>query len=289
MVALLMASCGPKVDAPKAYFSYEVEETTVTFTNVTKGEQVTYAWNFGDGEASNEVNPVHTYAAAGSYDVVLTATNPGGTSEARESVVIEKKIVVVNGDFSDWAAIPEKDLAIATCAADARHTNLYKMMWITDADYIYFYLEFNAEGTEGDYVVDPIDIYLNVDGNENTGSNSYLWDNSAADYLIEGFWSNNFSDAGIYSFPADAAQDAWAWVDAGVVGSTTTSDPVVENGVKKIEGAIMRAMMPSTIVSLKVGVFTSNSAWAESGALPSTHLNEDGTTTAEPLLSVALN
>jgi uncharacterized repeat protein (TIGR03806 family) len=36
---------------------------------------VTYSWNFNDGTTSLEVNPVHTFSNAGTYDVVLTVTD----------------------------------------------------------------------------------------------------------------------------------------------------------------------------------------------------------------------
>ena len=39
-----------------------------------------YSWNFGDGSTSTEQNPVHTYATAGTYSVILTATGAGGTN-----------------------------------------------------------------------------------------------------------------------------------------------------------------------------------------------------------------
>ena len=47
------------------------------FTNTTTGEApISYEWDFGDGsEISTETNPEHVYAAAGSYEVTLTATN----------------------------------------------------------------------------------------------------------------------------------------------------------------------------------------------------------------------
>lgn len=42
-----------------------------------QGQQVysSTSWNFGDGTTSTEVNPQHTYATPGSYNVCLTATN----------------------------------------------------------------------------------------------------------------------------------------------------------------------------------------------------------------------
>jgi len=52
----------------------------VTFTNSSSGNVTSYSWNFGDGRTSTGQNPVHTYATAGTYSVILTATGPGGTN-----------------------------------------------------------------------------------------------------------------------------------------------------------------------------------------------------------------
>ena len=62
---------------PIASFQFAVSEDNyleVTFTDYSQNA-TSYSWNFGDGESSTEANPVHTYAAAGSYDIVLTAKN----------------------------------------------------------------------------------------------------------------------------------------------------------------------------------------------------------------------
>ena len=54
---------------------------TVTFSNTTSGTApVTYAWTFGDGGTSTDVNPTHAYAAGGPYTVALVATNGFGTN-----------------------------------------------------------------------------------------------------------------------------------------------------------------------------------------------------------------
>ncbi len=47
---------------------------TATFTN-TSTNAISYLWDFGDGMTSTEANPVHTYAATGTYVVTLSATN----------------------------------------------------------------------------------------------------------------------------------------------------------------------------------------------------------------------
>jgi PKD repeat protein len=45
-------------------------------------------WNFGDGTLATTQNPSHSYAAAGTYNVMLTATNAGGSSSATKPVTV---------------------------------------------------------------------------------------------------------------------------------------------------------------------------------------------------------
>ncbi|MFB9844036.1 T9SS type B sorting domain-containing protein [Mucilaginibacter ginsenosidivorans] len=52
---------------------------TVNFINGSSGAD-RYAWDFGDGTVSPEVNPVHVYTRKGDYAVRLTAYNSGGCS-----------------------------------------------------------------------------------------------------------------------------------------------------------------------------------------------------------------
>lgn len=52
--------------------------TTVRFTNSSTdpdGEVVGWRWDFGDGHASSEQHPTHTYGALGSFQVQLTVTD----------------------------------------------------------------------------------------------------------------------------------------------------------------------------------------------------------------------
>jgi uncharacterized repeat protein (TIGR01451 family) len=59
------------------------------FTNSTTGEEtIAYLWDFGDGETSTSDDPVHTYAAAGTYQVTLTATNEYGEDYVTQDFVV---------------------------------------------------------------------------------------------------------------------------------------------------------------------------------------------------------
>ena len=52
----------------------------VSFTDASTGSATSWNWDFGDGGTSTLQNPSHTYAAAGVYDVSLTATNAAGAN-----------------------------------------------------------------------------------------------------------------------------------------------------------------------------------------------------------------
>lgn len=57
-----------------ANFSWAANQATVTFTNTSTMAE-TYEWDFGDGSSSTAINPTHTYALPGQYEVVLRARN----------------------------------------------------------------------------------------------------------------------------------------------------------------------------------------------------------------------
>jgi PKD repeat protein len=56
---------------------------------------VTWAWDFGDTGTSTDENPVHEYEDAGTYTVVLTATNTVGLDD-EEGVVTKTAYIVVS-------------------------------------------------------------------------------------------------------------------------------------------------------------------------------------------------
>jgi len=55
-------------------YTYTANNQTITFTN-TSTNATNYTWNFGDGNTSSQINPVHIYSAEGDYTVALTASN----------------------------------------------------------------------------------------------------------------------------------------------------------------------------------------------------------------------
>ncbi|MFN7972099.1 MAG: PKD domain-containing protein [Acidobacteriota bacterium] len=73
-------------NAPVADFSGTPTSGTapllVTFTDLSTNAPTSWSWSFGDGGTSAAQNPSHTYVAAGSYAVALTAGNSCGSDAA---------------------------------------------------------------------------------------------------------------------------------------------------------------------------------------------------------------
>lgn len=76
------------INEPTAGFTFENDEKTFEFTDVSDGSPTSYLWEFGDANTSTEQNPVHTYADNGTYDVCLTITNECGDSKSCSTVVV---------------------------------------------------------------------------------------------------------------------------------------------------------------------------------------------------------
>lgn len=73
-------------EAPRAAFTTNPspaqgeELITVQFFDRSTGVIGAWSWDFGDGAASSQQNPQHTYFGFGNFDVTLTVTGPGGSS-----------------------------------------------------------------------------------------------------------------------------------------------------------------------------------------------------------------
>ncbi len=78
---------------------------TVAFTDNSKGNPGEWNWYFGDGKASMEQNPVHTYNRPGKYTVTLKAKNNAGSDKTTKFNYIDvKKVVTV--PVADFSASP---------------------------------------------------------------------------------------------------------------------------------------------------------------------------------------
>lgn len=69
------------------------EGSAVEFNLFTDGNEGNYLWNFGDGNFSNEANPVHTYLNQGVYDITLSVT---GKEDGQIRTKTIENLIVIN-------------------------------------------------------------------------------------------------------------------------------------------------------------------------------------------------
>ncbi len=83
---------GAAVDPPVASFSWSpsvpVAGQPVQLTDGSTGGPASWSWDFGDGDASTDRNPVHSWAVAGTYTVGLTVANDGGSDTATADLTV---------------------------------------------------------------------------------------------------------------------------------------------------------------------------------------------------------
>ncbi|MEA2464661.1 MAG: hypothetical protein QOJ98_2408 [Acidobacteriota bacterium] len=81
--------------APTPVFTFGINGRQVNFVDKSTGNPTSWLWDFGDGSTEDDRNPVHVYAAAGQYTVMLTVSNAAGSNSASDVVKLEADPVPV--------------------------------------------------------------------------------------------------------------------------------------------------------------------------------------------------
>jgi PKD repeat protein len=68
--------------------SNPTQNSPVTFTDTSTNTPTSWLWNFGDGSTAAIANPSHTYAASGTFNVALTASNVSGSNTITKAVAV---------------------------------------------------------------------------------------------------------------------------------------------------------------------------------------------------------
>jgi|GEM_PF-1675162 len=92
----LCVQAGPCVPVETADFSWvpvtptvgQAVTLTATYTPPTATTPITYTWSFGDGNPGSGQVVTHTYAATGTYTVLLTVTNACGTATISHGLTV---------------------------------------------------------------------------------------------------------------------------------------------------------------------------------------------------------
>ncbi len=84
------------VNAPVADFAYNTNNVcngTIDFQDQSTGVPDTWHWDFGDSNTSTQQNPLHTYAALGTYTVTEIASNIYGSDTTIQTVTLTSQPV----------------------------------------------------------------------------------------------------------------------------------------------------------------------------------------------------
>lgn len=106
------------VTAPVADFTADVTNgtapLTVAFADASANRPTSWSWDFGDGDPANATvrNPVHTYAAPGTYTVNLTVSNSAGSDSEEKTGYITVTRAPPVADFTASPLSGEAPLAV---------------------------------------------------------------------------------------------------------------------------------------------------------------------------------
>lgn len=273
---LAVAGCGgdegeDPLSAPEASFTNEIDGKSVTFTNTSVGEEVTYAWDFGDGGTSTEASPSHTYEANGTYVVKLTATNEGGSDESQ--VVLEIINIAIDGDLSEWDDVP----ALVECTEGCGFLTTLKVENLEN-NKLFVYVETNEDMV----ALNPdegtiIQIMLDVDNDPTTGADvCWLWNQAGEDFFFEGSY---LGADGTLAISQENGTEGCGWNWSAPL-STVKDDYMVASELQTISGgfayelSIDLSAFPTTIggesvseEGIRIGVHH-NYQWGANSFIP---------------------
>jgi outer membrane protein OmpA-like peptidoglycan-associated protein len=128
----ITASCAPLTATASGNPASGTAPFTVNFKGAVSGgcPPVTYTWDFGDGNTSNEQNPSHAYQAEGNYAASLTVMDSKGTTTGQQAVPIaasaqfvptpEKPVVLEGVNFqTNKAVLLEESMQILDRVAES--------------------------------------------------------------------------------------------------------------------------------------------------------------------------
>jgi PKD repeat protein len=198
---------------------------TVQFTDLSSNNPFIWAWNFGDGTSvagPDQKNPVHTYQSPGIYNVILLATNSGGSAQ----VMKKSYIIVVSTPVANFTAEPVEGTApLLVHFTDTSDGQPIKWLWkFGDGGYSSEknpYFLYQAPGT---YTV-TLTVYNNAGSDTVTRQNLI----TVTSLPVAGFTANRTAGANPltvqFTDTSTGAPTSWNWT-FGNDGGSDEQNPV---------------------------------------------------------------
>ncbi len=200
--------------------------------------------------------------------------------------------ITIDGDFSDWAALPAKTFSQTYGDEDASHPALTYCKVYANSEFIYVYVEWDT-----DYITDKswviFHCFINTDGNAATGGYADQFADACSDILLEGavyaddaicsYW------AGGYAWIGEPNGPGWSW--APDTDNLFPEDaPTVGAGIDgKYEFSISRSMLAAAgfpVADVFSIGFDIQQKWNSVGVLPNASACESNPSGTAPSLKV---
>lgn len=170
-------------------------------------------------------------------------------------------IIVPDGDFSDWEAIPASELVQSTVPDNAFFPTGKKVKVYAGATYINLYVEFEEDPQ---MPVQIMHLYIDKDNDQTTGYGNTAWTNDGSDILFEGYLVDKETgecityDPTIFTYEGEPLAEEWdGWTEAlapglGVCSNSEFVD--LGNGHKAFEMTILRSAIPGLATIFRMGI-----------------------------------
>jgi PKD repeat protein len=80
----------------QAYFVFtQLSPFQLAVVNLSSGQNLQFAWDFGDGGTSTAAYPIHNYSTFGTYNICLTVTGGGCTSTYCDTLSVDSSGMIV--------------------------------------------------------------------------------------------------------------------------------------------------------------------------------------------------
>lgn len=134
---LILISCEK---TPVASFSTDTNDPVVgqpvAFNNNSHNAD-RFEWDFGDGYASNDSEPVHTFTSTGSFEVTLTVTSKGGHTDVASmtiNVMVPTLLEIEVREYFSEDVIPDASIILYSTLPDWNNQKNQVVEGVTDAN-----------------------------------------------------------------------------------------------------------------------------------------------------------
>ena len=149
---------------PVAGFSHQVFKDSVVFSN-TSTLATSYAWDFGDGQSSADLNPFNIYDTTGLYAITLTATNDCGDVDSTITISVTVPVEINNiSDIALWKNVNLYPNPTASTLNYYIENQLYGAMNITVIDVNGKVLQTSAQTKGSNQTSGTLDLASYTDG-----------------------------------------------------------------------------------------------------------------------------